>query len=122
MSDSLKKAFSTWTTTNLAIQTNFGKCNRIYLNKFFLAFKSQGSGFLAAVCLLINKFQRNLHSVLACVSNFCKYQVKITNIWYVINEWLGCALAKPKGVFLTELHWPGLSLLVFVFFLKIVNR
>ena len=49
MSDSLKKAFSTWTTTNLAIQTNFGNCNRIYLNKKFLALKSQGAGFLAAV-------------------------------------------------------------------------
>ena len=42
---------------NLAIQNNFGNCNRIYLNKNFLAIKSQGAGFLAAVCMLINKFQ-----------------------------------------------------------------
>ena len=55
-SDSLKKAFCTWGTTNLAIQTNFGNCNRIYLNKKILALKSQGAGFSAAVCMLINKF------------------------------------------------------------------
>ena len=56
LSDSLKKAFSTWATTNLAKQTNFGNSNRIYLNKKFLALKSQGAGFSAAVCMLINKF------------------------------------------------------------------
>ena len=63
LSDSLKKAFSTWTTTNLAIQTNFRNCNRIYLNKKFLAPKSQDAVCLAAVCMLINKFQWSLHSL-----------------------------------------------------------
>ena len=63
MSDSLKKAFSTLTTTNLAILTNFGNGNRFYWNKKFLALKSQGAGFSAAVCMLINKFQWSLHSL-----------------------------------------------------------
>ena len=45
LSDSFKKAFYTWTATNLAIQTKFGNCNRIYMNKIFLAQKSQGAGF-----------------------------------------------------------------------------
>ena len=82
------------------------------MNEKCLALKSQGAGFLAAVSMLISKFQWSLHYVLACVSNFCKCQVKITNIWYVINEWLGHSLTKLEGSFLTELHWLGLSLLI----------
>ena len=108
LSDSLRKAFSTWTTTNLAIQTNFGNCNRIYLNK-------KVSRCWIFSCSFYSHKQVSVKFtlyVLACVSSFCKCQVKITNIWYVINEWLGRALTKSKGGFLIELHWQGLSLLI----------
>ena len=85
MSDSFKKAFSTWRTTNLAIQTNFGNCNRIYLNKNFLALKSEGAGYLAAVCMLINKFQWSLHFMYWPV---CPTLVNFKSKYLIFDMWL----------------------------------